>query len=69
MAVKIIPNKIQCDSCLAMLEYDVNDIQEHREIKTTFVGNRYPQKVTYCNALVKYIICPNCNQEVTIKTY
>lgn len=68
MAVKIIPNKIQCDNCLAMLEYYVNDIKEHREIKTEFVGKRYPQRVTY-NALKRYIICPNCNEEVTIKTY
>lgn len=69
MAVKIIPNKIQCDGCLAMLEYDVNDIQECREIKTEFVGNRYPQRVTHYNVLKRYIVCPNCNKEITIKTY
>lgn len=69
MAVKIIPNKIQCDNCLAMLEYNIDDIQERREIKTEFVGNKYPHRVIYYNALKRYIICPNCNKEITIKSH
>ena len=58
MAIEIIKNTKECDRCFSKMEFDPEDV------KTEYDYDNCGHSI-----VIKYIICPYCNNKIILKKF
>lgn len=71
--IKVIPNQVVCEKCMAKLEYEISDVIEtitkHPNIEveadnSTMLGYRFVNG--YIEVVNKHIECPICKTKINL---